>query len=193
MTKFVISIVLMAGFCCAVQGVPAVEVKEDASGQVILSNDAVSLAFNLTNGTYAITDKAKGLVVIDRAGVAADGWEGKNMRFSWTQEEAKDAFGEGRRLVLAMEHPGKRALPVYLFSYAVYEGKGAVVMGFGLRNTMKHGVRLMKVAPRGRRAADRAGAKSGVPKQPAVDRHVGREASVGRVGRPGLQGVWEMG
>jgi len=147
MNKFVFSLALVTGFCGAVQGMAAVEVKEDASGQVILSNDAVSLAFSLTNGTYAITDKARGVVVIDQAGVAADGWEGKNMRFTWTQEEANDTYGEGRRLVLAMEHPGKRALPVYLFSYAVYDGKGAVVMGFGLRNTLKHGVRLMKVAP----------------------------------------------
>lgn len=133
----------------SVAGVTAeVEVEEDASGQVILSNDVVSLVFNLTNGTYAITDRVTGRLVVDQAGVSADSWgNADGMHFTWKQEGAKDALGQGRRLVVAMEHPGTRALPVYLFRYTVYEGRGAVVMSFGMRNTMNHGVRLMKVAP----------------------------------------------
>ena len=193
-----------------------VEVKEDAAGQVTLGNDAVCLAFNLTNGTYAITDRLTGQVVVDQAGVSADLWgNADGMHFTWTQEPAQDALGQGRRLVVAMEHPGARALPVDPFSFTVYEGRGAVVMGFGLRNTMKHGARLMKAAPltHGRllsgnvlegpqtlNGAAGAGGPAGAgrtdpdePKQLAVDGDSGREAALGSVGRPGLQGIWEMG
>ncbi len=147
MKTLVLPLVVVIGLYCSPCGAAAVEVKEDASGQIILNNEAISLAFSLTNGTYAITDKADGRVVIDQAGVSGDGWENRNMRFTWTQEEVNDAFGNGRRLVVAMQHPGRRAVPVYLFSYAVYAGRGAVVMGFGVRNTLKHGVRLMRASP----------------------------------------------
>ena len=125
------------------------DVTEAAPGCVILGNETLALAFKLTNGTYSISNKVTGQLVIDQAGVLGDCWGNaeKGMRFKYTREKVKDALGQGRRLVVAMEHPGARAMPVYLFSYTVYEGRGAVVMGFGLRNTMKHGARLMKAAP----------------------------------------------
>jgi len=142
--------------CAAVVGLfyasavmAAVELKQDdASGRVILCNQAVSLAFNPSNGTYAITDKATGQLMVDKAGMSADSWgNAEGMRFTWTQEDAKDSLGAGKRLIVAMEHSGPRAVPVYLFTFTVYEGRGAVVMGFGMRNTMKHGARLMKSSP----------------------------------------------
>jgi hypothetical protein len=46
-----------------------------------------------------------------------------------------------------MEQQGNRAIPVYLFSFALYDGRGGVFMGFGMRNTMQQGARLMKAAP----------------------------------------------
>jgi len=69
------------------------------------------------------------------------------MRFTWKQEEVNDALGHGRRLVVEMEQQGNRAIPVYLFSFALYDGRGGVFMGFGMRNTMQQGARLMKAAP----------------------------------------------
>jgi hypothetical protein len=136
------------GLYCAPGGVAAVEVKEDASGRVILSNEAISLAFNLKNGTYAITHKATGQVVIDEAGLSADCWgNAADMHFKWIQEAVKDVFGEGRRLVLEMEHGGTRSVPVYLFSFTLYAHQGAIIMGFGLRNPLKNGVRLFKAVP----------------------------------------------
>ena len=49
---------LVCPLVCAAGAAVAVTVKEDASGHVILANDAVALAFSVSSGTYAITDLA---------------------------------------------------------------------------------------------------------------------------------------
>ncbi|MCX6877396.1 MAG: hypothetical protein NTW21_26840 [Verrucomicrobia bacterium] len=140
---------VVAGWCGAPAVMAAVELKQDdAAGQVVLCNEVVSLAFNMSKGTYAITDKTTGQLMVDQAGLSADSYENADsMKFTWTREEAKDALGAGKRLVVAMEHTKPRAVPVYLFTFTVYEGRGGVVMGFGMRNTMDFGMRLMKVQP----------------------------------------------
>jgi hypothetical protein len=141
--------VMMLGWASLSAMPAAAEVKQnDQSGQVILSNEIVSLVFNLSNGTYSITDKATGQVMVDQAGMAADSWANTDgMRFTGKQDEVNDAMGHGHRLVVEMEHPGDRAIPVYIFSFTVYDGRGGVVMGFGMRNTMHQGARLMKASP----------------------------------------------
>ena len=143
------SVILFFGLVCTPAMVTAVELKQDNQpGQVILSNEMVSLAFNLSDGTYTITGKTTGLLMVDQAAVAADSWNNTDgMRFTGKQEEFTDSLGHGRRLIVEMEHPGDRAIPVYLFSFTVYDGRGAVVMGFGMRNTMTQGARLMKSSP----------------------------------------------
>ena len=93
--------------------IAAVELKQDdQSDQVILSNEIVSLAFNMSNGTYAITDKSTGQLMVDQAAVSADSWRNTDgMRFTWKQEEVNDALGHGRRLVVEMEQPGESGDP----------------------------------------------------------------------------------
>ena len=113
---------VVAGWCCASAAMAAVELKQDdAAGRVILCNEVVSLAFNMSKGTYEITDKATGQLMVDLAGLSADSYgNADSMKFTWTQEEAKDALGAGKRLVVAMEHTKPRAVPVYLFTFTVY-------------------------------------------------------------------------
>ena len=144
-----LSVLLSICLCCASVVMAALELKQDdVSGQVVLCNEIVSIAFNPSNGTYAITDKTTGQLMIDKAGISADSrGNADGMRLTWTQDDAKDSLGAGRRLVVAMEHTKPRAVPVYLFTFTVYEGRGAVAMGFGMRNTMKHGARLMRSSP----------------------------------------------
>ena len=124
--------VMMLGWASLPAMVSAVELNQDKqSDQVILSNDIVSLAFDMSNGTFTITDKATGKLMIDQAAVAADSWNNTDgMSFTGKQEEVNDALGHGHRLVVTMEHPGTRAIPVYLFSFTLYDGRGGVVMGF---------------------------------------------------------------
>ena len=150
MRKFSMNlIVMMLGWASLPAMMAAVELKQDdQSDQVIMSNEIVSIAFNMSNGMYTITDMASGQLIIDLAGVGADSWGNTDgMRFTWKQEEINDALGHGRRLVVEMEQQGNRAIPVYLFSFALYDGRGGVFMGFGMRNTMQQGARLMRVAP----------------------------------------------
>jgi hypothetical protein len=150
MSKFSMYLaVMMLGWASLPAMVSAVELNQDKqSDQVILSNDIVSLAFDMSNGTFTITDKATGKLMIDQAAVAADSWNNTDgMSFTGKQEEVNNALGHGHRLVVAMEHPGTRAIPVYLFSFTLYDGRGGVVMGFGMRNTMHQGARLMKASP----------------------------------------------
>jgi hypothetical protein len=141
--------VLMLGWAPLSAMPAAAEVKQDdLSDQIILGNELVSIAFDLSNGTYSITDKATGQVMVDQAAMTADSWSNTDgMRFSGKEEEVDDALGKGHRLVVEMEQTGNRAIPVYLFSFTVYDGRGSVVMGFGMRNTMSRGARLMKAAP----------------------------------------------
>lgn len=140
--------VLISGWA-SLPAMPAVELNpDDTSGLVTLSNELVSLEFDLSKGTYSVTDKPTVRIMVAVAGVMADSWVNTDgMRFSGKQEEVNDAMGHGRRLVVEMEHPGTRAIPVYLFTFSIYDGRGGVVMGFGMRNTMKQAARLMKAAP----------------------------------------------
>ena len=67
------SILLCICFALAPAMMAAVELKQDnQSGQIILSNDIVTVAFNMSNGTYTITDKTTGQLMVDQAGVAGD-------------------------------------------------------------------------------------------------------------------------
>jgi hypothetical protein len=144
-----ISVLFFVGLIWPPAATAAVELKQDGlPDQVILSNKIVTLEFNLSNGTYTITDKATGQLIVDEAGVSADSWRNTDgMRFTAKQEDFTDSLGHGRRLLVEMQQPGTRAIPVYLFIFTLYDGKGWVGMGFGMRNTMKQGARLMKAAP----------------------------------------------
>jgi len=144
-----LSVLLFAGLACVPPVIAAVELNtDDLPGTVILSNKIVSLAFNMSDGTYSITDVKTGQLMLDQASLMADSWGSSNgMRFTGKQEDFTDSLGNGRRLLVEMEQLGNRAIPVYLFSFALYEGRGGIVMGFGMRNTMGSGARLMKAAP----------------------------------------------
>lgn len=111
--------------------------------QVTLSNDRVSLRFDLAKRAYSVAD-VQGELLLENAWLSADGWDAG--KFTCADEAVTDELGHGRRMVLAMD-PGRPAAPVYLFTFTLYEGQPAVVMGFGLRNTCDYGVRFTTVSP----------------------------------------------
>ena len=138
-------------------GVYLVAAKQEA-GEVTLANGFVALKVNAGKRNISIIDVASGAVMLDDAWVAADGWGGdadrkakhdslRNWTTTLTVDPVEDACGKGRRVVLAMTDPKRAALPTYLFSYALYENTGAVIMGFGVRNQTGGEVRLMSAAP----------------------------------------------
>lgn len=134
----------------------AVEVKQTGN-VVVLENEKVALSIDLKRRQFAVTDTATREVVLDHAGMAADGWgrgrkpgkpdAWKGWEVSHTLEMVADAFGTGRRVVLVFSNPMRPATPDYLFRYTLYENHGAVFMGFGLKNTRDFAIRLMDSAP----------------------------------------------
>ncbi len=135
----------------------AVTLKVEAR-QAMLGNGLVTLGFDLAKGTYSVTDCATGEVVLADAGVA-ERWEpGAELKVE-SRQDVSDAFGKGRRLILSLDdpsdgarwgfrdagygHPHSILAPARLFSYTLYEGRGAVVMGFGVKTPKWYRMRLM--------------------------------------------------
>lgn len=136
----------------------AVAVLQDGDASVTLSNGMVTLRIDTQKRAITLTESQTGELLLADGWMAADGWGGelgktakkddlKNWTISLTVEPVDDAFGRGQRAVLAMTDPKRAALPMYLFSYSLYENTGAVFMGFGLRNHTDRDVRLMIAAP----------------------------------------------
>lgn len=134
----------------------AVDVKQTGN-LVVLANERVSLSLDLQRRKFSVTDAATKEVVLADAWMAADGW-GRDRRFgkpdgwkgwevSHTLESVADAFGPGRRVVVTMSHPKRPATATYLFRYTLYETNGAVLMGFGLKNSRDFDLRLMDAMP----------------------------------------------
>ena len=134
-----------------------VRVEETENGLTV-SNRFVVLRFDWANYSYSLADAASGETVLANASMAADGWGPKNLKgtdrrwaackISHTVEAALDPWsGQGRRVVVALENPRRPAVPVYLFSFSVYDGDSAVRMGFGMRNSREFGIRLLKAEP----------------------------------------------
>ena len=90
-----------------------------------------------------------GEVVIKDAVMAGNGWipanrHGTPCSQSW--EKVNDAAGEGIRVCFTMSLPST-AVPEFLFSYTLYDGDGAIRMGYGMKNTRDIGLRLMRAEP----------------------------------------------
>jgi hypothetical protein len=152
---------LTIAWACACNLLAAVDVQQTGN-VVVMENEKVSLSIDLERRQFTVTDIASREVVLDNASMAADGWGGvrrsgrpewgkpdgwKGWDVSQTQEGVTDAFGKGRRVVVALSNPKRPATPSYLFSYTLYENNGAVFMGFGLQNTRDFGIRLMNSTP----------------------------------------------
>jgi len=130
----------------------AVEVQQDASS-VTLANSKVVWKFDKTKRWFSITDAATREVVLDQAMMTADGWGRKS--YDWwehwqstvSMQAVDDDFGKGQRVVITLGNSKMATEPTYLFSYALYEGSGAVVMGFGMQNTRAFDLRLVNTQP----------------------------------------------
>lgn len=142
--------VLLAAFVVPLHA--AVEVKQDAAS-VTLSNEKVVWKFDKAKRWFSITDAATHEVVLDHAIMTADGWGRKP--YDWWEkwqsvvsvQAVDDDFGKGQRVVVTMGASHTAKEPNYLFSYTLYEGSGAVVMGFGMQNTRAFDLHLMNSKP----------------------------------------------
>ena len=127
-----------------------------------LSNGLVSLDFDLVKGTYSVTDAASSEVVLANAGVSKV-WEVASKLTVESQRDVSDKFGKGKQLVLALRdwswgarwgfqdagygQPHSISAPMVLFTYTLYEGRGEVVMGFGVKTPKWFRPRLQEAYP----------------------------------------------
>jgi hypothetical protein len=132
-----------------------VEVKQDAN-RITLSNEKVAVLADIPRRSVSLIDNVTKDIVVEHAYMEADGWgKGHNSKAhdwkGWTAvqavEDVSDAFGKGKKVVLAYSNGPHPAVPTYIFSYTLYEGEGAVVLGFGMRNTTRVDLRLMEAVP----------------------------------------------
>lgn len=150
---------LLAGLltiACAGTLSAAVEARQE-NETITLSNEKVVLRFDLSDCHYSLTDAESQELILDKAYMGADGRgydAKKRTRFEWKGwktsakiEDISDAFGKGKKVIVSVRDNPNPLLPNYLFSYALHEGSGAVVMGFGVENTRDIDVRLMNVSP----------------------------------------------
>jgi len=128
---------------------------EEHGDKLVLSNEKVAISFDFGKCTYQISDVITGKIVLIDAYISANGWvpvpvrnqQMKGWKLSHTIEQISDSFGSGMKVLLSWECPDSPVIPVYLFSYIIYDDKSAIVMGFGMRNNRDISLRLMKTEP----------------------------------------------
>ncbi|MCX7007620.1 MAG: hypothetical protein NTY53_10300 [Kiritimatiellaeota bacterium] len=130
--------VLLTGLACLSQRLEAAVESKSEGETVTLSNGIVSLKVDMAKHNLSIADQSTGLVVLDNAWMAANGWgKGKigssDGRINWTAtqqvESVDDTNGKGKRLIVTLTRTNQAqypASPTYLFSYTLYENSGVV-------------------------------------------------------------------
>lgn len=108
---------------------------------VVLKNDAVSLEFDLSRGTYQIFKANDPLPVIANAKLEINEWASnlENSSRSWSKRQVRDPLGEGLALDLSIKAADS---PELLFSFTLYEGKDFFTASGGILNTTGKIVRV---------------------------------------------------
>ena len=151
------TLILALASVCPVQAESTHVTVEETRDSATLSNQRIALCFDFARKAVSISDLATGEKVVEDAGMAADDWglvqskTGTQRWRGWTLahscEDVSNSFGKGKRLVVSLEDRARPAVPVYLFSYTLFEGSSAVMMGFGVRNRCDYGCRVLTVQP----------------------------------------------
>jgi hypothetical protein len=119
-------------------------------GKAQLANDLVAVEFDLGAMAFTIRDGRNGEPLLEQAVIEPRMAEGAKLAVH-RQEDVSDSLGKGRRLVLALNDPGLYRYathlrsgmpPQRLFSFTLYEGHPALVLGFGLATPNYYSLRL---------------------------------------------------
>lgn len=121
-----------------------------------LANGIVKVDIDLAAGTYSITDAKTGEVTLADAGFGADVKDGATVAIE-SRDEVEDELGKGRRIILAITdmhlfrhsfRKASNAVPAKkLVSFTVYEGRPALILGFGLKTPIYESIRMMSATP----------------------------------------------
>jgi len=99
-----------------------------------IENAAVRVAFDLADGTYAVTDKQAGLVCIRGAHAEVGEWSTADAAYARTAqiEKTADELGTAQTLAVTCAAEGK---PTLLLEFRIYENAPQVVVRGGWKNT----------------------------------------------------------
>lgn len=137
-------LILWAG-CTAVASEAAVEARQDASA-VTLSNERITVRYDLTSGTWSAAENGGGGPIL--ASAISSGNEFSSSAANATRtcvlEPLHDALGVGRSAVITTALANG---PKLLLRISVYEQQPFIALATGLENTTDHVIQLKRFGP----------------------------------------------
>lgn len=119
-----------------------------------LENGIISVAFNLEKGVFSIVDSQSKEVLLSGAKFGLPSGRPPASVKALKVEGVKDALGVGKKVILEVtdwnllrysDHRSSgKTPPLHLFSYTLYQGNPALVLGFGFKTPSYISMRLMK-------------------------------------------------
>jgi hypothetical protein len=111
---------------------------------VTLENQITDLSFDLTKGTYDVTDKSSGKKVLSDAKLKINNWssDDEGLRRTWEKRSISDTLGTGIALDLSLE---KENYPTMKFTFKIYEDHGFINVSGGLTNTLDSSFQVKEI------------------------------------------------
>ena len=125
----------------------------DQSGKVVVSekghivslkNQITDLSFDLSKGTYDVTQKSSGKKILTDAKLKINDWrsDGEGFRRTWEKKEISDRFGNGLALEVKLE---KKNSPTMIFTFKIYEDHGFIIASGGVKNTLDSSLQVKEI------------------------------------------------
>lgn len=126
--------------------VAKVTVTSPSKSLVAISNDLLSLRFNLEHGTYEAVDLADDTVSLRGASWSIDEWSSRDTgtTHQWTSEPVRDELGEGKMLVILSRSPKQ---PELHLAVTVYDEEPFAALAGGLHNTTDKAMQVKEIRP----------------------------------------------
>jgi hypothetical protein len=111
---------------------------------VTLENQITELSFDLSKGTYDVTDKISGKKVLSNAKLKINNWssDDEGLRRTWGKRNISDSLGTGIALDLSLE---KENSPTLKFSFRIYENHGFINVSGGVKNTLDSSIQVKEI------------------------------------------------
>jgi len=111
---------------------------------VTLVNQITGLSFDLTEGTYCVTEKSSGKKILTDAKLKINDWssDDEGLRITWKKRNISDTLGTGIALDVSL---GKENSPTMIFTFRLYEDNGFINVSGGIKNTMDNSLQVKEI------------------------------------------------
>ena len=111
---------------------------------VTLENQITGLSFDLIKGTYCVTAKSSGKIVLANAKLKINDWSSDDEGFkrTWGKTNISDTLGTGIALDVWLE---KENSPVLKFTFRIYEDNGFINVSGGIKNTLDSSLQVKQI------------------------------------------------